>query len=91
MSIRLLLSVLFELLECQQLNSYERAILNDLVEILTPFLEVTDATEGQYNVTGSFFKPCMHGLQVAFSSTRSLVFLQRKNEMLRRLFICVDP
>ncbi len=50
-SIRSILRILVEKLqqiECQQkLITYERSILKDLVEILTPFEEATDATQGQ--------------------------------------------
>ena len=57
-----------QLLDCQQLNSYDRLILNDLSEILTPFEEATDATQGQNIVTGSFIIPCIRGLRASLNS-----------------------
>ena len=54
-------------LDCQQLNSYDRLILNDLIEILTPFEEATDATQGQNIVTGSFIIPCIRGLRASLT------------------------
>ena len=58
-------------LECQQLNSYERAILQDLVETLSPFKEATDATQGQNIVTASFVIPCIRGLHASLNSLQS--------------------
>lgn len=69
--IRSLLSVPVEklqLLDCQQLSSYERVMLNDLIEILMPFEEATDALQEQDIVTGSFVIPCIRGLQAALDS-----------------------
>ena len=71
--IRSLLNVPVEklqFLDCQQLNSYERVILNDLIEILTPFEEATDAIREQNIVTGSFVIPCIRGLQAALDSLK---------------------
>lgn len=70
-SIRSLMRVPVEklqLLDCQQLNSYDRLLLNDLIEILTPFEEATDATQGQNIVTGSFIIPCIRGLRASLNS-----------------------
>uniref|UniRef100_A0A1X7TPU4 BED-type domain-containing protein n=1 Tax=Amphimedon queenslandica TaxID=400682 RepID=A0A1X7TPU4_AMPQE len=71
--IRSLLSVPVEnlqLLDCQQLSSYERVMLNDLIEILIPFEEATDALQEQDIVTGSFVIPCIRGLQAALDSLK---------------------
>ena len=57
-----------QLLHCQQLNSYDCLILNDLIEILTLFEEATDATQGQNIVTGSFIIPCRRGLRASLNS-----------------------
>ena len=73
-SIKSLLSIptdKLQQLECQQLNSYERAILQDLVEILSPFKEATDATQGQNIVTASFVISCIRGLRASLNSLQS--------------------
>ena len=57
-----------QLLDCQQLNSYDSLILNDLIEMLMPFEEATDATQGQNIVTVSFIIPCIRGLRASLNS-----------------------
>ena len=70
-SIRSLLSIPSEKLQqldCQQLTTYERGTLEDLVDILTPFEEATDFTQGQNVVTASFIIPCIKGLRASLNS-----------------------
>jgi hypothetical protein len=50
-----------------QLTTYDRKILSDLVNILTPFQEATDLSQGQNIVTSSLVIPCIRGLQKALS------------------------
>ena len=66
-----------------QLTTYERNILEDLVEILSPFQEATDLTQGQNLVTSSFVLPCIRGLRKSLLSlsvtynSRMLLSLKR--------------
>ena len=84
-SIRSILSVPAEKLQqidCQQqLTTYDRGILRDLVEILTPFEEATDVTQGQKVVTASFIIPSIRGLHVSLDS----LSLKYKSPMVQTL------
>ena len=55
-------------LDTVTLTSYERRVLRELVDILTPFQEATDFTQGQKVVTSSFVLPCIQGLRKALKS-----------------------
>jgi len=48
-------------LDCPQLNRYERNILDELSEILTPFETATNLLQGQNSVTASLVVPCVRG------------------------------
>ena len=50
-------------MDTAQLTAHERNILEDLVEILTPFQEAMDFTQGANVVTSSFVIPCIRGLR----------------------------
>ena len=55
-------------LDTVRLTTYERNMLQDLVEILTPFQEATDFTQGENVVTASFVLPCIVGLRKSLES-----------------------
>ncbi len=58
-------------LDCAQLSAYERSVLKDLVEILTPFEDVTDEVQGEKYVTSSSVAPLVRGLRFAIESLQS--------------------
>ena len=47
----------------QYLTTYDRKILQDLIEILTPFEKATLLIQGEKNVTGSLVIPCIRVLK----------------------------
>ena len=47
---------------------HERKILEDLVEILTPFQEATDFAQGENVITSSVVIPCIRGLHKSLES-----------------------
>ena len=63
-------------MDTAQLTAHERNILEDLVEILTPFQEATDFTQGANVVTSSFVIPCIRGLRRSLE-TLSVTFNSR--------------
>ena len=56
------------LLDTIHLTVHERKILEDLVEILTPFQEATDFVQGENVITSSLVIPCIHGLHKSLES-----------------------
>ena len=58
-------------LDCAQLSAYERSVLKDLVEILTPFEETTDEVQGEKYVTSSLVSPLARGLRFTIQSLQS--------------------
>ena len=52
-----------QLLDCPQLNRYQRNILQELCDILTPFETATNLLQGQNSVTSSLVVPSVRGLQ----------------------------
>ena len=64
------------LLDTAHLTAHERKILEDLVEILSPFQEATDFTQGANIVTSSFVIPCIRGLKKSLE-TLSVTFNSR--------------
>ena len=47
------------LLDTVHLTVHERKVLEDLVEILTPFQEATDFAQGENVITSSIVIPCI--------------------------------
>ena len=59
-------------LDCDhQLSAYERSVLKDLVEILTPFEQATDEVQGEKYVTSSLVAPLARGLRLTIDSLQS--------------------
>ena len=56
------------LLDTVHLTVNERKILEDLVEILTPFQEATDFVQGGNVITSSLVIPCIRGLRKSLES-----------------------
>ena len=46
-----------------QISAYEKQLLSELAEILTPFETATDQTQGEVKVTASLIIPCIRGLR----------------------------
>lgn len=51
----------------QQITKLDRSILLNMLEVLEPFEEVTDLTQGDKIVTASFVIPCIRGLRLRLS------------------------
>ena len=58
-------------LDNQKLTYYERCLLTDLLEILSPFEEATDVIQKQNTTSASFIIPCICGLNAVLSNTHS--------------------
>ena len=69
------------LLASPQLSEYERSLLKDLVEILTPFEEVTYFTQKQNYVSVGFIIPGIRGLRKAIE----MMNVKYNSEMLSTL------
>ena len=76
---------------CPQLSVYERSLLKDFVEILTPFEEATDFTQKQNSVSVSFIIPGIRGLRKAIEMMNvkynSDMLSTLKNSLNRRMEI----
>ena len=58
----------FRLLDTVHQTVHERKILEDLVEILTPFQKATDFAQGENVITSSVVIPCIRGLRKSLES-----------------------
>ena len=51
-----------------KLNTHERILLTELVEILAPFEEATKYVQFEKNVSASYIVPCIRGLRAQFEN-----------------------
>ena len=72
-----------------QLTAYDRNILKDLIEVLTPFESATHCVQGDWVVTGSMVVPCVRilktELEALYNKFSSKFVLTLKNSVHKRL------
>ena len=60
-----------ELQDAPKITLYERNVLNDIIEILTPFEEATDFSQVQNHPSAGYVIPCIRGLHHQLSNLQS--------------------